>query len=139
MFTPNDKYLQAVNAICNEDNRYDREAFFFVQQAVVFTQDDMKKRGRQKNQHISGHELLNGIRKFALDQFGPMALYVLTEWGVKTTEDFGNLVFLMIKHNLLGSSEQDTIDDFINVYDFEDSFADIFSPSGTPPDIPIIG
>jgi uncharacterized repeat protein (TIGR04138 family) len=110
-------FYRAINEICVCDQRYKPDGYEFVMQALNFTQKEFKKEG-----HISGQELLEGIRKFALDQYGPMAKTVLQHWGITRTSDFGNIVFNMIGQKLLSKTESDTRHDFDDVYDFKTAF-----------------
>ncbi|MCX5708119.1 MAG: hypothetical protein NTY14_03960, partial [Candidatus Omnitrophica bacterium] len=113
-------FYQVINEICVRDQRYKPDSYEFVMQALNFTQKEFKKEG-----HISGQELLEGIRKFALEQYGPMAKTVLQHWGITRTADFGNIVFNMIGQKLLSKTESDTQRDFDDVYDFETAFKHI--------------
>ena len=126
---PLDKQLEVV---LSEDPRFKAEAYAFVSEAVTQTVRDLRRR-ESASRHISGRELLDGIRALALKQFGPLALDVLHEWGVKRTEDFGSIVFNMVKHRLLGASDQDSPADFADVYDFNDAFIKPFVESGPRP------
>lgn len=107
-------FNSVVDEICLRDNRYKPDAYEFVLDALYFTQKDLKKAG-----HISGKELLEGIRAFALKQYGPMARTVFSHWGINKTDDFGDIVFNMIGKKLLSKTETDTIDDFKSVYEFD--------------------
>jgi uncharacterized repeat protein (TIGR04138 family) len=71
---------------------------------------------------VTGQELLESARALALDEFGPMAKSVLNHWGVSSTEDIGRLVFLMVEHQILSKTEEDTIEDFRQAFDFETEF-----------------
>jgi uncharacterized repeat protein (TIGR04138 family) len=113
-------FCQVVEQICSKDARYKPDSYEFVLQALSFTQKEFKKDG-----HVSGQELLEGIRKFTLAQYGPMAKTVLQHWGITRTSDFGNIVFNMIEHKLLSKTESDTHQDFEEVYDFETAFKHI--------------
>lgn len=115
-----DNFYKKVEEIINKDPRYKADAYEFVMRALWFTQKKLKKQG-----HLSGQELLAGIKDFVLDQYGPMAKTVLTHWGVETTDDFGEIVFNMVEHGLLHKTEQDSRDDFKDVYDFNKAF-DVF-------------
>ncbi len=64
---------------------------------------------------MSGKELLEGIREYALNEFGPMTLALLREWGIHACEDFGNIVFNLVEHGVLAKTEEDTREDFKNV------------------------
>jgi len=103
-----------VEGICQRDIRYKPDAYEFVLEALYFTQKKLEKAG-----HVSGKELLEGIREFALQQYGPMARTVFSHWGINKTDDFGNMVFNMIDKKLLSKTELDTIEDFRAVYEFD--------------------
>jgi uncharacterized repeat protein (TIGR04138 family) len=107
----------ALLEVLDKDKRYDPESYSFVMASLSFT---MKKLGRKG--HVTGQELLEGIREYALEQFGPMARTVLEYWGIKSTNDFGEIVFNMIDVGMLGKTEQDSKEDFNNVYDFKTVF-----------------
>lgn len=103
--------------IIEKDPRYKIDAYTFVFDALQYTITTLKAKG-----HITGQQLLEGIRQYALMKFGPMARFVLNEWGVKNCRDFGNIVFNMVDNHLLGKTEKDSIDDFNDGYDFYDAF-----------------
>jgi uncharacterized repeat protein (TIGR04138 family) len=110
-------FYKLVEEICNQDKRYKPDAYEFVADALHYTQKKLKRYG-----HVSGVELLKGIREFALKEYGPMARNVLTHWGISKTEDFGNIVFNLIKKKLFSKNESDSLDDFKAVYDFQTAF-----------------
>ena len=72
--------------------------------------------------HLSGRELLEGIRALALDMFGPLAPLVFRHWGVHTTDDWGEIVFLLVEQGVLKRTEEDSRTDFAGVYDFSVAF-----------------
>ena len=113
-------FYEIVDSICLKDSRYKPDSYEFVMQALSFTQKKIDRDG-----HITGKELLEGIRELALEQFGPMAKTVITHWGISKTEDFGNIVFNMIEKSLLSKTEADSIGDFNAVFDFETAFRHI--------------
>jgi len=115
-------FFDIVEAICERDTRYKPDSYEFVMQALQFTQKKLKRAG-----HVSGRELSEGIRQFALKTYGPMARIVLEYWGIHTTEDFGNIVFNMISVKLFSKTEDDTLDDFRDVYRFESAFKHVVS------------
>ena len=126
--------MQAVNSdetldkILQRDPRYHRDAYLFVREALDQTHKQVGKGSKGAVRHVTGQELLGGIRALALDQFGPMALMVLHEWGVRAGEDFGEIVFNMVDAGLLGKTEKDSRDDFRGGYDFFDAFRKPFLP-----------
>ena len=119
---------EAVEQILARDSRYTREAYLFVREALDYTQRLVGKETRGAIRHVSGQELLDGIRQFALNQFGPMVVTVFEEWGVHSCRDFGEIVFNMVETSLLAKTERDTRDDFQNGYDFTDAFRKPFWP-----------
>ena len=119
---------EAVEQILAKDARFSRDAYVFVREALDFTQKLVVKEARGGIRHVSGQELLDGIRKFALEQFGPMVVTVFEEWGVKNCRDFGDIVFNMVEIGLLAKTDKDTRDDFQNGYDFTDAFRKPFWP-----------
>ncbi len=52
-----------------------------------------------------------GLRDYAQQQFGLLAMTVLNSWNIRRTDDFGKIVFAMIG-GLLRKTEQDSIADF---------------------------
>lgn len=106
---------------------YHREAYLFLREALEYTQHHKKERAEIR--HVTGRELLDGVRDYALKLFGPMALNVLNEWGVQTCEDIGRIVFNMVDHNLLRKNEQDSFEDFKGGYVFEQAFREPYLPA----------
>src|SRR5205823_1413359 len=86
---------ETVDQILKRDNRYDRDAYYFVREGLDVTLKLLRKQAHTQptHRHVSGQELLEGLRRHALDQFGPMARTVLDYWGVRRCEDFGEIVF----------------------------------------------
>ena len=119
---------QALALILQKDQRYHREAYLFVREALDHTQKTVVKEKRGSVRHVSGQELLVGIRDMALTQFGPMAATVLAEWGIHKCEDFGEIVFNMVEIGLLAKTENDSRADFAGGYDFQDAFRKPFLP-----------
>ena len=121
---------EAVEQILARDSRYTRDAYLFVREALDYTQKLVGKETRGQIRHVSGQELLDGIRRFALNQFGPMVVTVFEEWGVRNCRDFGEIVFNMVETSLLAKTEKDTRDDFQNGCDFTEAFRKPFWPQG---------
>jgi uncharacterized repeat protein (TIGR04138 family) len=121
-------FEEALELIRAKDPRYSREAYLFIREALDFTQKSIARRLRGRLRHVSGQELLGGIRDYALEQFGPMAITVLAEWGVTRCEDFGEIVFNMVDIGLLAKTTKDSRADFASVYDFDEVFRRPFLP-----------
>jgi uncharacterized repeat protein (TIGR04138 family) len=110
-------FYKKIEEITKKDSRYQPDAYEFVMQALWFTQNKLKRKG-----HVVGRELLTGIKEFALEQYGPMTRSVFEHWGIKATQDFGEIVFNMVENGLLGKTEKDSREDFKNIYDFSEAF-----------------
>jgi uncharacterized repeat protein (TIGR04138 family) len=106
-----------------------------VQEALKYTQK-MLGRSASGQAHVGGKELLEGIKRYALESFGPMAMMVLAEWGIHSCGDVGEIVFTLIAHKLASKNDTDTRDDFKNGYDFFESFRKPFLPAGAAPPEP---
>jgi uncharacterized repeat protein (TIGR04138 family) len=109
--------------ILETDARYTAEAYLFVRDGL-----DHTVRKLEAPRHVSGQELLNGMREYALTEFGPVAKRVLSEWGINECVDFGHIVFNLVGEGLLGKTDQDSIKDFMNGYDFHEAFIQPFRP-----------
>lgn len=123
-------FEEAVQAIRAKDPRYARDAYQFVREALDHTQRSIGKENKGKVRHVTGQELLGGIRDYALAQFGPMTLMLLDEWGVQRCEDFGEIVFNMVEIGLLAKTAKDSRADFAGGYDFAEAFRKPFLPAG---------
>lgn len=110
-------FSEILETICDNDSRYKTDAYVFVMEALSHTQQRLKT-----ERHISGEELLDGMRDLLLQKFGPMTVSVLEYWGIKSTEDFGNIVFNLVDRQVLSKTEEDNIDRFKNAYDFDEVF-----------------
>jgi uncharacterized repeat protein (TIGR04138 family) len=126
-------FEEALEQVLAKDPRYQRDAYLFLREALDYTQKLVGKENGGKVRHVTGQELLEGIRQFALEQFGPMTVTVFEEWGVHHCRDFGELVFNMVESGLLAKTDKDSRADFQDGYDFEDAFRKPFLPAGKSP------
>lgn len=123
-------FQEVIQLIADNDSRYAPGAYFFIRDALVKTQADLRRREKLSTlRHISGEELCHGIRRFALEQYGPMALTLLEQWGLRKTQDFGNVVFNLIEFGIFGKTQEDCIEDFHEVFDFDEAFRKPFLPA----------
>jgi uncharacterized repeat protein (TIGR04138 family) len=120
-------FEEGFERICAKDPRFPRDAYLFVRDALDHTQKNIKDE-RGKPRHVTGQELLQGIREHAIGQFGPMAQTVLEEWNITSCKDFGDIVFNMIDVELLAKKETDTREDFADAYTFDEAFRQPFLP-----------
>ena len=128
------EFSEIVGLICKEDSRFDRKAYDFVRQALDHTVKEIKRKQPErtgKSQHVTGAELLHGIRDYALDQYGPLAKTVLNKWGITRCSDFGDIVFNLIEYNVFSKTDSDRREDFADIYDFDAAFVKPFLPKGS--------
>ena len=125
-------FAEALDSIVATDQRYHRDAYVFLRDALDYTTKQQKKSKGATVRHVAGPELLEGVRLYALKEFGPMALTVFSYWGVERCEDIGQMVFNLIGAGIFGKTEQDSLEDFKSVYTFHDAFVKPFLPETTP-------
>lgn len=106
-----------LDAILEHDRRYSRQAYCFVMDALNYITSRMSDR-----RHITGQELSRGIRDYAVQQFGIATRLVLEQWGIVKTRQIGDIVFNLIDGGLMRKTDEDSIDDFNEVFDFETEF-----------------
>jgi uncharacterized repeat protein (TIGR04138 family) len=112
---------KSIEAIAAEDGRYNAMAIKFVYEGLGVTIQKIRNDQLEKR-HISGDQLSRGLADLAMGRWGRLARMVLNRWGVNTTRDLGEIVYLMITNNWMTAQQDDTIDDFDDVYDFENVF-----------------
>ncbi|MBI5362732.1 MAG: hypothetical protein HZA53_06105 [Planctomycetes bacterium] len=117
------------------DGLYAPEAFTFLYESLEHA---VRLAGRDAAEgsarHVSGQELLNGMREYARELFGPFAGEVWRRWGVKESIDWGRIVFLLVEENLLNRQDSDSIQDFAQGFDFDEWFVKGYEPK-LPPEI----
>jgi uncharacterized repeat protein (TIGR04138 family) len=108
----------AIRALIREkDPRYPFEAYQFLYEALDHT---IQRIGARR--HVSGQELLEGIRDMAVQRFGPLAKMVFDRWNIHRTDDFGELVFNLVDAGLMSKQPTDSREDFHNGFDFDEAF-----------------
>jgi len=107
---------ELLDRILAEDRRYDRQAYLFVSESLSYTS---RRLGR--NGHVTGRELCEGLCEFALSQFGLLARTVLESWGLRRSEDIGDIVFNMVDAGLLRKTDQDSRADFAGAVNLRDT------------------
>jgi len=113
----NTEIIARITEIAEKDGRYKKEAFLLILVALEYTLAKMDVR-----RHLTGQELAKGISEFAREQYGFMTKMVLESWGIRSTLDFGEIVYLLIDNGLLSKTEEDRKEDFADVYDFDEEF-----------------
>ena len=113
---------------------YPHAAFEFVQEGLAHTAqtvhgpENPKERetdapdGQEPSRHVSGQQLCLGLKDYAHRKYGRLARLVLSRWSIHRTDDFGRIVFAMIDGGLMNKSDQDCLEDFSDVYEFDEAF-----------------
>ena len=107
--------------ILAKDDRFDPRAYDLVLQVIGIASEEAKG-------HVSGQELLDYFRDIVLDAYGPLAYTVLTDWGVRSCEDVGAIVFNLYDSKRIGKTDSDGPEDFIGGFDFKDEFLGPYQP-----------
>jgi len=126
----------SLDQLVSQDPRYPVEAYVFVREALAFASDSMElgvapdleedDPPSPPERHLTGQELCEAIRQFAINQYGYMAKVVLQRWGITATGNFGDIVYNMIDMGVMKKSPQDRRSHFDNVYDFDNVFESNF-------------
>jgi uncharacterized repeat protein (TIGR04138 family) len=122
--------------LLRRDHRYHRDAYFFVFEALRFAQEQLGIGGMapqgesdpDEERHVTGQQLCEAIRQYAVQQYGMLSKNVLNEWGVRSTADFGEIVFNLIEIGQMKKTDSDRREDFENVFDFDSGLRDAFLP-----------
>lgn len=139
-----------LHELLEEDNRYKVAAYEFVFDALAYAQNELQmgteslsepaaapeeaeaEESEEPQRHVTGQELCEAIRQYALYEYGYLAKTVLNSWGVYRTGDFGEIVFNLIRFGRMRKTKEDRREDFEDVYDFETAFKEGFKI--TPPE-----
>jgi uncharacterized repeat protein (TIGR04138 family) len=124
-------FEQAIATTLRSDARYAADAYLFLRDALDVTIKVMQRGRTDAINHVSGSELCEGVREYALQQFGPMVPTIFEAWGLSTTRDIGEMVFNLIKTGAFSRSESDKLEDFDDIYTFHDAFEKPFLPVRT--------
>ena len=128
--------------VLKKDPRYPVQAYEFVRDALNYAHEVMGWGAAQRREedeeegereetdeperHLTGQELCEAGRRLALEQYGMMAKVVLNTWGICSTGDIGEIVYNMIRVDLMRKSPTDQRADFDDVFDFQKAFRDEF-------------
>ena len=123
--------------LLKEDARYKYEAYQFIREALQFAHENLpeltkaaisgESQSPPRPKHITGQQLCEACRRYAIDQYGYLARMVLASWGIKSTSDFGEIVYNLIRIEQMRKSESDRREDFDDVYSFDGAFEPDFS------------
>lgn len=130
-----DEIEDPVRSLAIKDGRYSPEAFRFLFEALHHA---IRLAGKEDSEgterHVTGQEVLAGMRHYARELFGPLAAQVWRSWGIHETLDWGRIVFLLVEAGMLNRQDTDTLDDFRDGFDFDEAFVQDYRP--TLPDDP---
>jgi len=120
-----------LDEVVRRDSRYAYEAYEFVFAALAHTQRMLgrlppEESAGEQDYHVSGPQLLDGIRELALREYGLMARTVFHMWGIDRTADFGDIVFNLIEAGLMSKTTQDDRRDFADVFDLDQALVHQF-------------
>ena len=106
------------------DGRYPPESFAFLHDGLNRSVREVyhDQAGGEGQHHVSGQQLCCSLRDLAIERWGMLAKVVLNKWNIRESIDFGNMVYLLIDNNYMRKTDEDRIDDFRDVYDFEKAF-----------------
>jgi len=120
-----------ISQVLKEDKRYKLEAYEFVRDSLSYAQEvmglgvsDDRQEGESQavERHLTGQQLCEASRRYALEQYGLMAKTVLKSWGIHGTTDLGEIVYNLIRIDMMKKSEHDRREDFDEVFDFDQGF-----------------
>jgi uncharacterized repeat protein (TIGR04138 family) len=113
---------KTLEEIAAEDGRFSFGVIKFVYEGLGYTVRNLCA----EYDHISGQTLCHGLKQRAIENWGRLAKLVLNQSGVHSTNDYGQIVYLMIKHKWMRAQPSDSPEDFYDVYDFDTVFKDQF-------------
>ncbi len=121
-------FYDQVASIVKVEPRYAFDGYLFIHDAVIHTIDRLKLDNNEEPSHITGQQLLKSVKLLAIERFGPLAYDVFSEWHIRDGGDVGNIVFTMVKHNLLTCTENDSLEDFQDNSSFKTILTEPFLP-----------
>lgn len=131
----NENFDRAVQQILKTDDRYPAEAYALMPQILDYTCREVQKQVREignddpdrPDNHVTGQQLAEGLREYMLQEYGPFAFDILSDLNIRATIDIGNLVYNLISVGCFGKTDDDRLEDFEEVYDFQEAFVEPFA------------
>ncbi len=117
-------FSETVDSIVAAFPDYPSEAYHFIRNGLDFTVKRLHSDAAGPPRHVSGRQLAEGLRDYALQEFGPMASFTLASWNLRSTEDFGVIVYKLIDAGLLAQSPDDSIEDFSSLFSLAAALAE---------------
>lgn len=128
------QFMDAVKALNSHDQKYDTGAYFFLKDALDFTVRRAMESNDGTHRHVAASELLIGFRDLAIQEFGPMASTMMSEWGVNSCTDIGTMVFQLIDEGVFGKQDSDTMEDFSELFPLIETLDAPFETQSASPD-----
>lgn len=117
---------KSLEDVLRDDRRFPPEAYAFLREglsrAVKDTHGDDENSPPPGQRHVSGQQLCRSLRDLAVERYGLLARTVLGRWNIRASVDFGEMVYLMIRHGFMRKTDEDSLEDFRDVYDFDEAF-----------------
>jgi len=124
--------MDAVKAVISQDAKYNMGAYYFLKDALDFTVKRVIENNDGEHRHVAASELLIGFRDLALQEFGPMASTMMSEWGLRSCNDIGTMVFQLIQEGVFGKQDSDTMEDFAELFPLIETLEAPFLPKNAP-------
>ena len=115
---------KSMEDVIKRDGRYPPAAFGFLHEGLTAAAKDVhgEQAAVSPNRHVTGQQICAALRNLAVERYGQLAKSVLARWNILSTIDFGNMVYLLIEHGFMKKTQEDSIDDFRDVFDFDQAF-----------------
>ena len=114
---------RSMEDVIRADGRYPLEAYAFLQEGLArAVREAYGEEPSEAQRHVTGRQLCLGLRDVARERWGMLARSVLAKWNIRATIDFGHMVYLLIEHQLMRKTDEDSLEDFRDVYDFDEAF-----------------
>jgi len=123
------RFDEAVRLVRKKDDRYQIDAYRFLREVLDITVKKLRGDELIEHRHVSGPELLDGFIEHAHSEYGSMAVIVLDSWGIRDSEDVGNVVFQLIEVGAFGKSEEDSPADFSGKIDLQQALRGPYQPT----------
>ncbi len=118
-----DEPVESMEKVIRDDGRYPPEAYAFLHEGLsaAVQREFGQDRDVEGESHVTGQQICHALRELAVERWGMLARAVLRRWNIRSTIDFGNMVYLLIRHKFMKKTPTDSIEDFRDVYDFDDA------------------
>jgi len=114
---------KSMEELIREDGRYPPDAYAFLNDGLNHAAEALHGKSAEAGpRHVTGRQLCEALRDLAVQRYGLLARTVLARWNIRETIDFGNMVYLLIVGGYMKKTDEDSLEDFRDVYDFSQAF-----------------